>query len=141
MRLAETVGIALLLGLGCVSPPRPAAESVRLAANPKAVLEGRVRDRGGTPIADIGVQAVPRGKDVPWSRAARTDAAGRFRLAVAAPAEYGFVLSTGGISVVTPDPADPVRLRIAVRPGEQRSDIELIFLRDEWKALAGTQAD
>ena len=128
--------LTLLVG-GCVSPPRPTVESIRIAANRPAVLEGVVRDRDGRPVAGVSVQALPRGKHVPWSPPARTDAEGRFRLTVAAPAEYGFVLSSGGITVVTPDPADPARLRIPVQPGERRTGAELTFLRDEWRALAG----
>lgn len=92
-------------------------------------------DRQGRPVAAIRVQALPRGKDAGWSAPAVTDSNGRFRLSLIAPAEYGFLLSWQGRTVITPEENDPARLRIAVRPGQQRDGIEILFLRDAWEKL------
>jgi protocatechuate 3,4-dioxygenase beta subunit len=106
-----------------------------LAANARATVEGRVTDREGHPVAAIGVRGLPRGKDVGWSAPAVTNSEGRFRLALVAPAEYGFLLSWQGRTVVTPEKDDPSRLNIAVSPGENRGGIQLVFLREEWAKL------
>jgi protocatechuate 3,4-dioxygenase beta subunit len=106
-----------------------------LAANARATVEGRVMDRQGRPVAAIRVQALPRGKDAGWSAPAVTDSNGRFRLSLIAPAEYGFLLSWQGRTVVTFDKDDPARLNVAVKPGGIRGGIELLFLREEWKKL------
>ena len=92
-------------------------------------------DRQGRPVAVIRVQALPRGETVGWSPPATTDAQGRFRLSVIAPAEYGFILSWRGRSVITPERDDPARQRISVSPGDRRSGVELIFLREAWETL------
>ena len=132
-------GAALLLTAlfltACATPPRPTAASIALAANQRAVIEGRVLDRQGLPVAAIQVRALPRGKDIGWSQAAVTDAEGHFRLTVIAPAEYGFFLTSSGRTVVTPEKDDPARLDIAVSPGEHRSGIDLLYLREEWERL------
>ena len=78
---------------------------------------------------------MPRGKDIPWSPPAEPDRDGHFRLTLFAPAEYGFILKWNGRAVVTPDPHDPARLRIAVNPGDRREGIELVFLREEWERV------
>ena len=136
MRTRAGVLLAFAAATGCVSRPPPTAAAVRLARNPPATVEGRVLDTSGRPVAGIRVQAIPRAADVPWSAAAPTDGQGRFRLWVAAPAEYAFLLSFEGISVVTPDPADPSRVKVAVAPGDLRGGTELTFLRERWREIA-----
>ena len=131
----STAFLCALLSFACVTPPRPAPETVALASNARAIVEGRVTDREGHPVAAIGVQGLPRGKDAGWSAAAVTDSEGRFRLSLVAPAEYGFLLSWRGRTVITPEDADPARLRIAVQPGQRREGITLLFLRDAWEKL------
>jgi hypothetical protein len=130
------VGHCFLAVVGaCATPPRPTAASLALAANERAVVEGRVAGRDGRPVAGIQVQALPRGKDVGWSRPAVTDSQGRFRLTVIAPAEYGFLLVWRDRTVITSERNDPARQRIAVSPGERRAGIELLFLREAWETL------
>jgi hypothetical protein len=140
--VAACGGAAALVALavlgGCVTPPRPTEASRRIAANPRASIDGVLRDRGGAPVVGIEVQALPRGKDIPWSPGAVTDANGRFRLSVYAPADYGFVLWRSGIAVVTSDQSDPGRARVAVEPGEAKRGIELTFPRRAWESLAAT---
>lgn len=93
-------------------------------------------DRQGRPVAAIEVRGLPRGKDAGWSPPpAVTDSEGRFRLSLIAPAEYGFLLSWNGRTVITPEENDPARLRIAVLPGQRRDGIEILFLRDAWEKL------
>jgi protocatechuate 3,4-dioxygenase beta subunit len=127
--------LGAFLAVACVTPPRPAPETVALAANARAIVEGRVTDREGHPVAAIGVQGLPRGKDAGWSAAGVTDSEGRFRLSLVAPAEYGFLLSWRGRTVITPEDADPAHLRVAVLPGQRREGIALLFLRDAWEKL------
>ena len=130
------VAAAIVLELAaarCASAPSPTAASRRLAKNPRATIEGRVVGEEGLPVAGISVYALPHGRDIPWSPPSVTDSAGRFRLTVFAPAEYGFLLRLEGRTVVTPRPEDPSRLRIPVAPGEHRNGIEIVFLRQEWK--------
>ena len=124
-----------LVFAACATAPRPTAAALALAANERAVVEGRVLDRQGRPVAAVEVRALPRGKDIDWSPGAVTDAEGRFRLSLLAPAEYGFLLTWNGRTVITPENGDPARLDIAVRPGEHRAGIELIFLREEWETI------
>ena len=107
--------------------------TLALEKNARAIVEGRVTDRLGRAVAAIRVQALPRGEGVGWSSPAVTDSDGRFRLSLVAPAEYGFLLSWRGRTVITPDRDDPARLNVAVKPGESRSGIELLFLREEWE--------
>jgi len=104
------------------------------AKNPPARVEGRVTDAEGLPVAGLTVEAIPRGKEIPWSRGATTDAQGRFILSLAAPGVYGFVLTEGDRTVVTDDPRDPSRVVVELKPGDRRAGIELLFLREEWKA-------
>jgi len=84
-----------------VTPPRPTAEAVRRSANAPAVVEGRVSDEAGRPVAGVVVWGLPHDKDLGWSSPAVTDAGGRFRLSLVAPGNYGFLLGWRGISVVT----------------------------------------
>ena len=125
--------LCALLSFACATPPRPAPASLALAANARATVEGRVTDRQGRPVAAIGVHGLPRGKDAGWSAPAVTDSEGRFRLSLVAPAQYGFLLSWQGRTVVTPEKDDPSRVNIAVSPGENRGGIQLLFLREEWE--------
>ena len=129
---------ALLLALlpsACATPPRPTAASLALEANARATVEGRVLDRQGRPVAAISVEALPHGKDIGWSPPAVTDPEGRFRLTLVAPAEYGFLLSWQGRTVITTDKDDPSRLRVTVSPGSRREGIQLLFLREEWEKV------
>lgn len=114
--------------ISCVSAPPPTAGAVRLTRNPRAWVEGRVLDVEGRPVAGIRVEALPRGADILWSAGCTTDQDGRFRLELFAPADYGFVLSKDGITVVTADPRDPAHEHVAVTPGERRGGVELRFL-------------
>ena len=135
MHLRTALLLAVATACACATPPRPTEASLRLPKNARALLEGRVVDRGGVPIPGIRVEALPRGRDIPWSEPATTDDGGRFRLTVFAPAEYGFVLTFGGRTIVTPEKDDPARLSVAVLPGDRRTEIELIFLREEWERI------
>ena len=131
------LGHALLaiLCAACATPPKPTAASLALAANERAVVEGRVTDRRGRAVAAIQVQGLPRGKDIGWSPPAVTGSDGRFRLTLIAPAEYGFLLSWKGRTVITPEENDPSRLRVAVEPGQRRVGIEILFLREAWEEI------
>ena len=140
MRLSAVLASILLLAGACLSPPKPTAESLRIAANPPAVVEGVVRDRNGAPVPGIQVRGLPRGKDIPWSPPATTDAEGRFRLSLAAPGPYGFLLSWRGVSVVTPLPEDPARLWIPVEPAGRVTGVELLFLEEEWEREVRSEA-
>ena len=122
--------------LGCATPPKVTAATKRISANPRAVVEGRVRDPDGRPAAGIGVRGIPRGAQIPWSPAATTGCDGTFRLALAAPGSYSFLLLWNGEGVVTSDPQDPALIEIAVTPGQTISGIELVFLGDEWRAIS-----
>ena len=95
-----------------------------------------MRDTGGNPVAGIGVRAIPAGKDVPWSPVVETGCDGRFRLTLAAPATYSFVLLWRGTGAITPDPRDPSRLSVTVAPATATAGVELVFLADEWRDAA-----
>jgi protocatechuate 3,4-dioxygenase beta subunit len=130
-----------LLSAGCLTGPRPTAEALRRERNERAVVEGTVRDALGDPVPGILVYGMPRDEDVLWSPPAETDAAGRFRLLLIAPGEYGFLLSREAKTVITPDPRDPSRFHVVLKPRETRSGLELVFLREEReKVLAGESA-
>src|SRR5262245_49864752 len=134
MRLRATLGLlATLLLMRCATPPKVTAATRRISANPPGIVEGRVRDLDGRPVAHIGVRGLPRGADIPWAPPAPTECDGRFRLALPAPGDYGFLLVWNGESVVTSDSRDPALLQIAVAPGQTISGIELVFLGDEWR--------
>ena len=130
---AAVAGILGVLACACASAPTPSAAERKLAKNARATIEGRVVGEDGSPVAGISVYALPRGKDISWSPPAVTDSAGRFRLTVFAPAEYGFLLRSEKRTVVTPLPEDPSRLEISVAPGELRQGIEIVFLRKAWE--------
>jgi carboxypeptidase family protein len=123
----------------CVSAPPPTVGMRETASNPPARVEGRVTDTDGRPVAGLFVEGIPRGKEIPWSPGARTDADGRFTLSLAAPGTYGFVLTEGDRTVVTDDPRDPSRVLVALKPGDHRAGIELVFLREERKKTLETR--
>jgi hypothetical protein len=137
LRTAALLTFTALLAAGCASAPRPTARSRELRANPPAIVEGVVTDTEGRPVAGIGVRGVPRGKDIPWYPPATTAADGAFRLRLAAPGSYGFLLVWKDESVITPDPRDPALLEIELVPGETRRGVRLLFLRSEWERDAG----
>jgi hypothetical protein len=127
---------------GCATAPRPTASSLRIAKNPPAVVEGRVRDAAGRPVAGVGVRGIPRGEDIPWTAPAITGCDGRFRLSVAAPAAYGFLLSWKGTAVMTPDPDDPALTAVTVAPGAVVEGVELAFDLPAWReATAAAPAE
>ena len=135
------VWIALVLASRCATRPRATPEAIRRAGTPPAIVEGRVLDREGRPAAGVTVWGLPREKDVGWSLPSVTDAAGRFRLTLVAPGEYGFLVSWKGITVVTPRKDDPSRVLVSLSPRENRTGIELVFRRDEWdRALLSRRA-
>ena len=95
-----------------------------------------MRDTDGHPVAGIGVRGIPAAKDVPWSPVVATGCDGRFRLALAAPATYSFVLLWRGTGVITPDPRDPSRASVTVAPDTTAAGVELIFLAEAWRDAA-----
>jgi hypothetical protein len=132
-RPAGTTVIALLLVAGCVSRPRPTTDALRRSRNPRAVVEGVVRDPAGRPVAGVAVHGLPREKDLLWSPLSVTDAEGRFRLVLDAPGEYGFLITSGEVTVVTPREDDPSRVTVSLRPGERRTGIALLFRPEEFE--------
>jgi hypothetical protein len=137
LTLAATFVCAAIAATGCASPPKVTAATKRISANPRAAVEGRVRDLDGRPAAGIGVRGIPRGADIPWAPAVPTACDGTFRLSLPAPGSYGFLLLWNGESVVTSDPRDPALVEISVAPGQTVSGVELLFLGDEWRAISG----
>lgn len=135
--VAATLFCAALFATSCSSPPKVTAATRRISANPRAVVEGRVRDFDGRPAAGIHVRGLPRGADIPWAEPVATACDGTFRLSLPAPGSYGFLLLWKGESVVTSDPRDPALVDISVVPGQTVSGIELFFLGDEWRAISG----
>jgi len=131
-RCVGTAALALVAG-ACVTPPRPTDEAVRRSANLPAAVEGFVLDPEGRPVSGVTVWGLPRDKDLGWSAPAVTDDAGRFRLSLVAPGDYGFLISWKGITVVTPRADDPSRLVVKVAAGEKKSGVGLVFRRHEWK--------
>jgi len=127
--------LVALFGVACVQAPRPTAGMLEIERNPRARVEGRVTDTDGRPVPGRRVEAIPRGKDIPWSAGATTDGEGRFVLLLAAPGAYGFVLTHGNRTMVTDDPRDPSRVVVEVQPGQRRTGIELIYLKEKWKAF------
>ncbi|HVE65819.1 MAG TPA: carboxypeptidase-like regulatory domain-containing protein, partial [Thermoanaerobaculia bacterium] len=92
-----------------------------------AIVQGTVRDPAGKPLPGLSVQALPREKDLLWSPAALTDGNGRYRLSLPAPGEYGFLVTSGEITLVTARPDDPSRTIVSLRPGERRTGVDLVF--------------
>lgn len=132
-------GLLLLLCGACVSAPPPTAAARRLAENPRATVEGRVTDGDGRPVPGVRVQAVPGGRDIIWAAPAPTDAEGRFRLSLDAPAEYVFLIFEDAVAVVTSSPRDPAQVRISVAPGETRAGVELTLLRRDRQCILEPQ--
>ena len=125
-------GLALAWHAACATAPKPTAAAQRIGANAPAAVEGRVRDVGGRPAAGVRVRGIPRGADIPWSPWTRTDCDGTFRLTLAAPGSYGFLLAWNETAVITPSAEDPALLQVAVEPGETVHGVELVFLGPEW---------
>lgn len=119
--------------VACATPPKPTAAAKRIAQNPPATIEGRVTDPDGKPVAGIGVRGIPRGEDIPWWPAATTDCDGRFRLKVAAPAAYAFLLSWKSVAVMTPEADDPSTTAVPVRPGSAVDGVHLVFDAAAWR--------
>jgi carboxypeptidase family protein len=128
--------VVVVSAAACAGPPPPTDAAKRLAQNPKAVVLGRVTDEEGRPVAGVRVQAIPGGRDVFWREPATTDADGRFRLALDAPAEYVFLVYEGATAVLTDDPRDPARVCVSLLPGQQREGIELTLLRKKRKEIS-----
>ncbi len=122
----------------CATPPKPTAGSLRIGANAPAVVEGRVRDAGGRPAAGLRVRGIPRGADIPWSPWTTSGCDGSFRLSLAAPGSYGFLLAWKDAALITPSAEDPALLQVAVEPGQTVRGVELVFLESEWKLLTET---
>jgi hypothetical protein len=138
---ARTCVLLLLLGsAACASAPRPTKASLEIRANPPAVVEGRVRNPEGRPVAGIGVRGIPRGEDIPWSPWVMTGCDGTFRLTLAAPGSYGFQLLRNKTSVITASPQDPARLEIPLVPGERRGGVDLVFLEALWRSITESAA-
>ncbi len=139
-RIRIAFGLGALAVVGCATAPATTEATKRIAANQPALVEGIVRDSAGRPVPGIGVRGVPLGKDVPWSAPAFTACDGTFRLFLAAPAAYGFLLVWNGAEVLTPGPEDPSRVQIAVAPGQKVEAVELVFLVEDWRR-AGVAAE
>lgn len=136
--MSRGVMVFLLLAAGaCASAPPPSPEQKRLDANPRAVVSGVVRRISGAPAGGVGVQGVPLDWDVSWIAPVETDAEGRFRLELAAPADYAFLLRSEGRTVITDDPRDPCRVRVSVVPGGRTEGVELVFLEELWRERPG----
>jgi hypothetical protein len=131
-----TISGCAAVATGCATPPKVTATTRRIESNPRAVVEGRVRDLDGRPAAGLGVRGIPRGAAIPWAPPVPTACDGTFRLPLPAPGSYGFLLTWNGESVVTSDPRDPALVEIAVAPGQTVSGIELLFLGDEWRGIS-----
>lgn len=138
--LARCGVLLLLVGVSaCASAPRTTAETRRIAANPRATVEGRVTDAAGRPLAGVSVRGIPRGEHIPWSPWVPTGCDGTFRLSLAAPAAYAFQLLWKGRSVITPSPQDPARQEIPLLPGTHRDGVDLIFLSELWQPVIGPE--
>lgn len=133
-RLALAV-LCTTLAAACAAAPQPTAASRRIAANPPAILEGRVRTESGAPVGGMSVRAIPRGADIPWSPPVATACDGSFRLSLAAPGAYGFLLEWKGTAVITASASDPALENVSVSPGQTRSGVELVFLGAEWRQI------
>lgn len=126
---------AFALATACATPPKPTAMSRKIRANAPAAVEGRVRDAGGRPAAGLRVRGIPRGADTPWSPWTTTGCDGTFRLSLAAPGSYGFLLAWKETALITPSPEDPAAVEVWVEPGETVRGVELVFLGSEWNRL------
>src|SRR5262249_37708387 len=130
------MGIAVcasILAASCATAPKPHPWTKKIASNPPAIVEGRVVDPEGRPAAGVGVRGIPRGEDLPWTPAATTGCGGRFRLSLAAPAAYGFLLYWHGVSVMTPAADDPALAAVPVEPGMHVEGVVLVFDALAWR--------
>lgn len=127
--------LAVALAAACVSAPSPTVGQIALALNPRANVSGRVVDAEGVPVTGVRIQAIPRGRDVPWSKPAMTDQDGIFELSLFAPAAYSFLLHKRDTSVITADTKDPSLAFLVVASGERRAGIDVVFLREQWNAI------
>ncbi len=125
--------VTAAVSLACATAPKPTAASREIRKNSPALVEGRVLDTAGQPVAGISVRGIPWSKDLPWSAPATTACDGSFRLSLPAPGSYGFLLIWRGISVITPSENDPSRIAIRLEPGEKHAGVELAFLGPAWK--------
>jgi hypothetical protein len=108
---------------------------VALERAPKVAVSGVVVDsETGEPVAGIEVLGLALGKDYPWGPPAVTDEKGRFTLALAAPAEYAFLLRVGGISILTGSPDDPGYVDVSTRQGRPIDGVRLKFIRRAFAA-------
>jgi hypothetical protein len=121
----------------CAAAPKPTAEMLRVEAQPRATVEGRVTDAEGRPVAGISVRGIPRGRDIPWLPWTVTGCDGSYRLTLAAPAHYAFQVLWRGRSVITEDPRDPARVEVGLLPGERRTGVDLVFLPALWRPVTG----
>lgn len=133
---AVVLAIALAAALaGCTAAPKPSEKILALERAPKVRVTGVVVDaETGRPVAGIEVSGLPRGKDYPWCPPDTTDRDGRFSLALAAPAEYSFLLRLGKISVLTSSPDDPGYVDVTTVPGHDISGIRLKFIRKAFES-------
>jgi hypothetical protein len=131
----SVLGAFAFAALSCATAPKPTAASVRIAAKPPAVIEGRVTDSAGHPLAGIAVRGIPRGADIPWAPPALTDCDGRFRLSVPAPAAYGFVLAWKGTALITPGADDPALVAVVVEPGARVEGVALTLDAAAWRRI------
>ncbi|MEP6993938.1 MAG: carboxypeptidase-like regulatory domain-containing protein [Acidobacteriota bacterium] len=138
LRLGVPSLLLVFAAAACASAPRPTRASIQIRANPRATLEGRVRDPEGRPVAGIAVRGIPYGKDIPWSDWAVTECDGSFRLSLFAPSTYGFQLLWNKTSVITASREDPARLNLPLAPGERRAGIALTFLGALWKPVTAS---
>jgi len=137
MKAAAAPLLLALLSAACAAAPKPSDASLRIRANPKAIVEGTVRDAAGKPAAGLSVRGIPRGADIPWSPWATTDCDGHFRLTLFAPGGYSFLLGWKGVAVMTPNPQDPALTQIQVAPGQTVTGVELTFPGPEWLKITG----
>jgi hypothetical protein len=129
----------LVLAVGCATRPRPTAGTRVRSANPRAAVEGRVRDVSGKAVGGVSVQGLPREEDLAWAPPCVTDVEGRFHLELVAPGDYGFLVSWKGITVVTSREDDPSRILVRLVPGERRGGIDLVFHRADWDRVLRTE--
>jgi hypothetical protein len=137
---APRLALAVLypaLAAACATAPRPTAGARRIAANPPAIVEGRVENESGVPVVGISVRGIPRGADIPWSSPAETGCDGNFRLSLAAPGSYGFLLEWKGTAVITSLANDPAFASVDVAPGQTFGGVSLVLLAAEWQQITG----
>ena len=135
-RLSPAAALALAFA-ACATPPPPTQAAQRLAQNPRDRRRGtRDRRSRAAPVAGVaraGDAAAARTSSGPPP--APTDADGRFRLSLDAPAEYVF-LDLRGPRGRRHDVAARSRARADRRqPGETRQGVALTLLGEEREKL------